>query len=216
VGVLSGRTEHGEQASGQFVQAATELGLIIPISKSFFHEENPYEQDFRQMLADVRARSFDALMLADELPWAGKLLVDMGKMGVTEPILATNKLDSGDLWDEAGKAANNVYVASAVDPESKLAAYVAFRDRFHRRFNADPDYGAAQGYEAFMLFASACQQSSSAAPVVVATTLKTNSWHGIFGEVSFEDSGDVAGRAVVVKHMQDGVFHTVAAEKDVE
>jgi ABC-type branched-subunit amino acid transport system substrate-binding protein len=65
-----------------------------------------------------------------------------------------------------------------------------------------------------MLLVNACLQSDSADPLVVATTLKTNKWKGLFGEVSFNPNGDVVGRVVSIKHMQNGTFHTVAVEKD--
>jgi branched-chain amino acid transport system substrate-binding protein len=216
VGVLFGRTENGESASEQFLTVASALDITVPLTESFFHEPDWSAQDFRPMLAGVRAEQFDALMLADELPWAAKLLVDMGRMGVTEPVLATNKLDSSDVWSLAQGAADRLYVASAVDPESTIPAYLGFRDRFRRRFSAEPSYGASQGYEAFMLFVNACLQSDSADPLVVATTLKTNKWKGLFGEVSFNPDGDVVGRVVSIKHPQNGTFHTVAVERDVK
>jgi ABC-type branched-subunit amino acid transport system substrate-binding protein len=216
VGVLFGRTDHGESASAQFLVAASQMNVTVPLAESFFHDPDWRLQDFRPMLAGVRAKQFDALFLADELPWAAKLLGDMATMGVTQPVLATNKLDSSDVWSLTQGAANNVYVASSVDPESTIPAYLSFRERFRRRFNAEPSYGASQGYEAFMIFVNACLLSNSADPLVVATTLRTNKWNGLFGEVSFTPAGDVVGRVVSIKHMQNGTFHTVAVEKDVE
>jgi branched-chain amino acid transport system substrate-binding protein len=214
VGVLFGRTEHGESASAQFLTLASQMDITVPLTASYFHEPDWSAQDFRLMIAGVREKPFDALMLADELPWAARLLMDMARMGVTQPVLATNKLDSSDVWPLAQGSANRLYVASAVDPESTLPAYVSFRERFRRRFSVEPSYGASQGYEAFMLFVNACLQSNSADPLVVATTLKTNKWKGLFGEVSFNPNGDVVGRVVSIKHLQDGTFHTVAIEKD--
>jgi hypothetical protein len=67
-----------------------------------------------------------------------------------------------------------------------------------------------------MIFVNACLLSNSADPLVVATTLRTNKWNGLFGEVSFTPAGDVVGRVVSIKHMQNGTFHTVAVEKDAE
>lgn len=216
VAMLFGRADHGEAASAQFLVAAKQLDLTVPIVRSYFHDRDWNEEDFRPMLAEVRAKQFDAVMIADELPWAGKLLVDMKRMGVTQPILSTNKLDSSNLYPIAQDAANNLYIASAVDSDSASPAYVAFRDRFQRRYKMAPTSGAIQGYEALKLFVDAATKSSSADPVVVATTLKTNTWKGLFGDVKFRPNGDIIGRTVEIKRMQNGVLTTVAAEKDVE
>jgi branched-chain amino acid transport system substrate-binding protein len=212
VGVLHQRTDQAESAAEYFVSLGGKSGVTVPFVRSFFHEPRWEFQDFRPMLAGVRTEMFDAIMLSDELPWAGRLLTDMAKMGVTQPILATDTLDSAQLWPVAKEAANNLYVASAVDPLSKDPAFVGFRDRFRRRFKADPGYGASQGYETFMLFVKACLLSNSADPVVVATTLRTNKWTELFGEVAFTPEGDVLGRDISIKRMRDGVFGTVAVE----
>ena len=160
------------------------------------------------MIAGIRKQKFDAILFADVLPWAGKVLKDMQEMGLTEPIIATDKLDEKSLWAIAGTAANGLYVTSAVDPNSQLGQYVGFRARFRKRFGEDPDYGAAQGYEALMLIANAATMSKSADPLVLSTTLRTNKWNGLFGPFSFDHNGDVLNRELTLKRMQDGIFYT--------
>ena len=216
VGLLFGRADHGNLASDQFLESAKALGVTVPIVRSYFHERAWREQDFRQMIGEVRATEFDALMIADELPWAGKLIVDLQKMGVTAPLMSTYKLESTNLWPITGNGANNLYVASPVNTDSILPEYVAFAVRFRQRFKQLPNADAIEGYQALKTFVQACEKSGSADPVVVATTLKTNKWTGLFGEVSFKQDGDLVGRNVEIKRMQDGVFRTVAAEKDSE
>jgi len=210
VGALFGRTDHGVMASAEFIEVAKTAGLHTPFLESFLHQVRADRQDFRPVVAAIRGRQFDAIMLADELPWAGKLLRDMLTMGVTQPILATDKLDSTEVWASAGVAANNLYVASAIDPDSTLPGFAGFRERFQRRFNTAPGYGAAQGYSAFMLFVNAALRSGSVDPLVVATTLKTNVWADILGDMSFDNSGNIVGRDITIKHMRDGVFRTVS------
>jgi len=41
---------------------------------------------------------------------------------------------------------------------------------------------------------------------VVATTIRTNTWDGLFGKVSFTKDGQVEGRKVIVKRIQNGRF----------
>lgn len=209
VGVLYSRADHGEAAMKQYLTAAGRLGLNTPFMRSFFHEPQWRRQDFRETIATFRSLPFDAIMLADELPWASKLLKDLDLMGVTQPILATDKLDSMQVWQVAGTSANRLYVASTVDPESTSPEYRAFRDRFIRRFKVPPGYGASQGYEAMTLLINAITKSGSADPIVVSTTLKTNSWPGLFGDYTFDQDGDVEGRSISIKRLQDGAFTTV-------
>jgi len=220
IGILYGRNDHGESASGLFLEKAKGDGLTIPFFKSYLEEPDWMSQDFRPVVADIGKKSFDAIMIADQLPWAAKVLVDMGRMGLTQPILATDKLDSEQIWQVAQAASNNVYVASAVDPTSTVPAYAAFRERFRRRYKdangnpVNPGYGASQGYETMMTFVNAVLLSRSADPIVVATTLRTVKWSGLFGDFTFEPNGDIDGRTISIKRMQNGTFRTVGAMKE--
>jgi len=213
IGVVYGRTDHGEAASGQFVARAKAENLQIAFFRSFLHESDWVNQDFRPLVGEMRREDFDAVMLADQLPWAAKMLVDMARMGLNQPIIATDKVDSLQVWTIAQVAANNLYVASSVNPDSKEPAYLSFRERFRTRFGADPGYGASQGYEAMKLYIDAVTLSQSADPVVVATTLRSvtmaQPWRGLFGPFSFSSNGDVQNRAISIKKMEQGRFATV-------
>lgn len=210
IGILYGQHEHGVTASGMFLADAKSDGLEVPFFRSYLGEKDWVSQDNRPLVAEIMKTNYDAIMLADVLPWAAKLIVDMARMGVMKPIFATDKLDSLQVWQIAQVAANNLYVASVVDPESQEPEYAKFREAFRKRYNSDPGYGASQGYESFQLFVKACELSQSADPIVLATTLRTVRWHGIFGEYAFAQNGDILGRDVSVKKMHDGRFTTVS------
>jgi branched-chain amino acid transport system substrate-binding protein len=213
LGVFYGRFEQGEALASWFPLYAVRDGLTPLYYRSYLPARDYRRQDFRGLLATMRTVETDAILLADQLPWAAKVLVDMQAMGFTQPILAGDKLDSSDVWRLAGTAANNLYVASAVDPDSKEPDYLSFQRRFFDRFKTQPGYGSSQGYEAFNLFVKAAERSQSVDPVVIATTLKTNEWRGIFGPFAFSTDGAIRGRKVIIKRMRDGVFTTVGAEE---
>jgi branched-chain amino acid transport system substrate-binding protein len=209
--VVHGRGDHGELASAAFLARTSRVDNALKLASlnSFFYEPDWARQDFRPMIASLRAKQFDSIFLAALLPHAAKLLVDLMQMGVTQPIIATDKLDAVGLADDAGAAANGLYVASSVNPESTEPAFVAFRDRFSKRYGSNPGYGAAQGYESFMAFAQAANLSQSADPLVLATTLRTKIWNGLFGTYNFTPTGDIRGRDITIKQMRDGQFHPI-------
>jgi len=213
IGVLYGRFEQGEALARWFPNYATRQGLVPAYFRSYMPAADFRRQDFRQLLGTMRTESTDAILLSDQLPWAGKVLLDMAAMGFDQPVLSGDKLDSSDVWRVANTAANNLYIASAVDPESKSPDFIAFRERFNNRFKSSPGYGSTQGYESFNLWVRAAERSESVDPVVLATTLKTNEWTGLFGPFAFTTDGAITGRSVIIKRMQDGVFKTVAAHE---
>jgi branched-chain amino acid transport system substrate-binding protein len=209
VGVVYARTEDGEEASDHVISGLRDAGIDVALVRSYMPKARPRRVDYRPLAAAFKEQPLDAVVLADELPRAAGVIDDFVRMGYTGPILATDKLDSVDLSPEAGPAADSVYVASAVDPTYDGPAYRAFRDRFRRRWGRDPGYRASQGYEAMHLLIDAVLTSRSADPIVLATTLRTRRWEGLFGRYSFDEHGEIVGRQVSIKHMQHGRFETV-------
>jgi branched-chain amino acid transport system substrate-binding protein len=213
IGILYSRIEESEAFAQEFSLRAIQEGLVPAYFRSYLPDPDYTANDFRVMLASASDKPADAILLADRLPWAGKMLTDMQAMGMPQPVLAGDNLDSDSTWAVAGKAAERLNIASFVDPESAEPAFAAFRARFQKRFGSPPDYGAAQGYAAFRLYVNAVERSRSSAPIVVATTIRTNTWDGIFGKVSFSKEGEVDGRKILIKRIQDGRFVPVREVK---
>jgi branched-chain amino acid transport system substrate-binding protein len=219
VGVLYARTDHGESASRAFIANATQRGIRAAFLRSYHPVKGNWRtRDFRQLAAEVRSFAFDALLVADTLPAGGKLIHDLVRMGVTQPILATDKLDPEGLRQIAGEhAARNVFSATAFDPSSATPEYKSFRERFLMRYKAEPNYAAAQGYEGFMLAARASVASRTAAPLVLATTIRlAPSWTGLFGTYAFRHDGDMSGRRIAIARIGDRGLQTEYASEGAE
>jgi ABC-type branched-subunit amino acid transport system substrate-binding protein len=213
VGVFYARSPGGDSLGSRLISSVEDNNLQLVYSRSYLADDVDWQnQDFRPMIAEIGKDSVDAVMIADQLPRGAKLVADMGRMRMNKPIIGCDKFDDRALWEIAGPAANRVYVASAVDPDATTPEFVAFKQRFRRRWNADPGYGASQGYEAFMVLVEAGIESGTADPLVVATTLRAGRWKGLFGEFTFSSSGDVEGRHLSIKRMEDGRFTTVPFE----
>jgi ABC-type branched-subunit amino acid transport system substrate-binding protein len=216
---LYARTDHGETASRAFIAHMAQRGVRLAFLRSYHPVKGDWRsRDFRQLAAEIRSIGFDALMVADALPAGGKLIHDLVRMGVTQPILATDKLDPEGLRQIAGEhAARNVYSATAFDPSAATAEYQAFRRNFVKRYNYEPSYAAAQGYEAFMLTAHAHHASRTAAPLVLATTIRlAPSWTGLFGNYSFRNDGDMNGRRIAIARIGDRGMQTEYAWEGAE
>jgi branched-chain amino acid transport system substrate-binding protein len=210
VGIFYARSPVGESLAPLIQAQTVNKGVEVAFLRSFLaRDEDWQDEDFRPMIAEIRKDQFDAVMIADQLPRAAKLVMDLRKMGMDKPIIANDKLDSGRLWDVAQQAANDVYVASTVDPSSTTPRFLEFKQRFRKRWGEDPGYGASQGYEALMMLADAGRESDSADPLVVATTLRAYKWDGLFGKYEFAQNGDIEGRHITIKRQMNDQFTTV-------
>jgi branched-chain amino acid transport system substrate-binding protein len=219
IGIIYGRFEGGETLAREFALHHRELlsGGPDPISMSdsrrppilaFFRSYLPspksgYEgADHREMLEEISRFKIDALLLADQFPWAAKMLKDMRTMGINKPIFGGELLDSSQAWRLAGRDAEGLFVASAVDPQSDSKNFDAFAKDFkEKNDDRSPGYGSSQGYQAFNLLVQAIIESECTNPIVLAITLRTGSWKGLFGTYTFDDNNAILGHDVVVKQV---------------
>ena len=174
--------------------------------------------DHRELLEEVTKFEVDVLLLADQFPWAAKMMRDMRQMGVTQPVLGGELLDSSQAWRRAGEAADNLYVATVVDPQSRSQEYKEFQARFREYFSGrSAGYGSVQGYEAFNLLFNAIVESKCTNPQVLATTLRTTQWEGVFGYYHFDNTNAIIGRDVHIKKVYfvdgRGSFSTIFPPK---
>jgi branched-chain amino acid transport system substrate-binding protein len=209
VAVFFARTAGGESAGAHYISHMRDAGINVRFTRSYLPRPFPERTDFRHLIVDMDQHGLDAVMIADQLPRAAELIVDLRKMGFHGPVLGSDKLDDRHVWALSGGAAQDLYVASAVDPSSPTAAYVAFRERYMRRWSEEPSYAASQGYDALRLLIDAMLASQAIDPLIVSTTLRTRDWAGLFGDYSFAWSGDIQKRRVFVKRMDAGRFVTV-------
>jgi branched-chain amino acid transport system substrate-binding protein len=212
--VLYARTALGESLAPSLVSQLAKQGMELTFYRSYLPLEDWRHQDFRAMIADLIQKPFDAILLVDQLPRAARLVSDLRRMGLRQPILGGDKLDSPQLWEIAGQAADGLYAVSAVDTSTQTPGYVAFRQSFSKRYGVEPGYGASQGYESVRLLIEAVLESKSADPIVLATTLRVGKWKGIFGPFSFSRHGDIVGRSLSTKRMNDGIFASVPSAKE--
>jgi branched-chain amino acid transport system substrate-binding protein len=215
VAILYARTPLGESLAPSLVSQLAKQEIELTFYRSYLPHEDWHHQDFRAMIADLMQERFDAVLVVDELPRAAGLVSDLRRMGIKQPILGGDKLDSPVLSEMAGQAADGVYAVSAVDFSAQTPEYAAFRQRFRKRYGAEPGYGASQGYDSLRLLIEAVLESRSADPIVLATTLRVAKWRGIFGPFSFSREGNIVGRSLFTKRMNSGIFAAIPPGKDV-
>ena len=78
---------------------------------------------------------------------------------------------------------------------------------FQKRYGLLPDVWAAQGYDAVKVLAHAMEEAGTTVPEKVAEVLhSTKDWPGVTGLHTFDENGDVIGKGIVKKRVQNGKF----------
>lgn len=194
---------YGRGLANAIEDHATGAGIRIVDRISYYGDLN----DLKYLHEKWRALGFDGIFVAETIPHGAELIAKMREVGIQEPVMAGNALDSPALPEIAGEAAEGVVVGSVVNFQDERPIVQDFVRAFREKYGTFPNQWAAQGYDAVRLLAAAMEKAGTAEPAAVAETLRgMKSWPGVAGFHTYDESGDVDGELVVLKTVRQGMF----------
>lgn len=201
------KDKNSQDMANYFEQRARELGLTIV-------DRRPYlqgSQDFSGIIQNWKdLYQFDALFLAANVPEGVNFIIQARKMGLSVPIIGGGGLDTHQLMETAGTAAEGVIVPEVFVHDDNWPAYRHFSEIFTKKYHQPAHTQAALGYDAVHLLAQAIRQANSSVPDKIAQALHdTKKWPGASGEFTFDDKGDIPGKKIGMKVVRGGKFETV-------
>jgi len=122
-------------------------------------------------------------------------------------VIGGNGLNSPQVPQVAGAAANGTLVGSPWFIDKQDEANKSFVARYQAKYNMAPDQFAAQAYDTLFIVAKAITAAGEANPQKIRDALGKVTHNGVMGPFSFtpdRDPADTSG--VVVIEMKDGKF----------
>ncbi|MBY0110885.1 ABC transporter substrate-binding protein [Patescibacteria group bacterium] len=164
---------------------------------------NPGETDMRTQIAKLKTTNADIYMLVSMSPELEIITHQMRELGVTAPLTSIESFE----WTTQPELFEGMWFVNAADPTTEFVA------KYEARYGTAPTVGAANGYDAVMLFVKGVE---SAAQGVMKPTSEqvTNALHnirdhkGAVGELSVDDDGLVVSEPVV-RTIQNGKPMTI-------
>jgi len=205
--VLNDRGNYGEELANSFINSASEYGIQIKYSRSFFVQKTY----FANLIADLKSRTFDvnAIFIATSANTGGQIIKQsrrMELMGIDEkgeeikmPFIGGDSLAyAEELWKVAGKAAEGLVVPTVYNDTLKIVQQFEkhFREEYKEDTELEPEQSVALGYDAVHLLVYAMDKADSIVPIEVATQLHymSNGWKGVTGIHKYQQTGELDGK----------------------
>lgn len=200
--VLNERTDYGEEVASKFYSSAVKFGIKTVYQRSYFQNT----EDFRDMIAEFKGKSFDAIFIAGNYVAGARLIKQIQEMGIQTHYLGSDAMDSNKIANLSKGAADGIVVPKAYNPQCSLAE--VFAEKFRKKYyGIPPDSWAAQGYDTIGLLAHIMKQTKSTVPMVVGTTLRyMPPWQGITGLHRFNGNGEMLCKRYYFYQLRDGEF----------
>ena len=212
IAILSARSDNANEMATSFANQAASLGMQIVSQISFF----PGRDNFRDILADLGAKQFDAVFLAADDETSRKIVRQSIEMNLKAPFLIGNYADILELKAAFGDRSPFLVVPLMFNAYADRGDVRAFRQAYRARFGQDADGWAALGYDAIAMLAAAMEQAKTTVPLSVASLLRYSfSWNGLTGRHSFDREGSIYTKVLDFASLENGQIRFYSPETGV-
>ncbi len=194
VAVIRTNTRYGRVGIMEYSGAAVRLGHPMMIEERF----NDGETDFTMQLNNIKRVSPDAILIWANAKESALILKQVRKMGMNQPVYASDRVVSKEFLDLAGDLAEGVISTSPYDPTSGNRKLEAFKKAYMERFGMEPDVFAAHAYDGMSLIVKAIERVGLNRVLIrdILTDLKSfQGYEGVTGKIildeSWNDIGDI-------------------------
>jgi branched-chain amino acid transport system substrate-binding protein len=209
------RSDYGRALANAFEEHSTGLGISVTARASYEPSAMFDARSFEPTLLQWKLLEIDAIFLAGEVPLAGRLIAEMRRLGLDQPVLGGDAMSIPELVTGGGAAVEGTVVAAAFHRAEPRPEVARFTRAFQERYSTDPDPGAALAYDAVYALARALEHAKSGTPDDIARALRDlPAWAGVTGPIAFDDKGDLRSRDIIKLVVRGGRFEPVAAPKE--
>jgi len=201
VAVIDDRTAFGQGLADEFKKQARASGMTVAA-----HEYTSDKAvDFTSILTRLKSKKVEAIFFGGYAPQGGPMARQIKALGINARLLGGDTICTAEMGKLGGEAVgSNVLCSQGGALLDKAAAGPAFKAKFKKRFNADPDVYAASYYDAVQLFAAAMQKANSVDAGRVAGAISTGNYAGVAGTYAFDGKGDMKSSPVTIFTFKNG------------
>jgi branched-chain amino acid transport system substrate-binding protein len=179
------------------------------IDKVYDEEYQPATQDFTSILAVLKSKNPDLILVAGHEENALNFIRQSQATDVNPKMAVfTVGPPTGDFRTTLGKAAEYVYGITPWLPDMDVGGEIfktarEFAKQFQERFGYQADYHVASGAADVLAFKFAIEKAGTLDPKKVRAALASLDVETLYGRVKFEPTGQIAMGQVLVQ-IQDG------------
>ncbi|KXL53974.1 leucine-, isoleucine-, valine-, threonine-, and alanine-binding protein precursor [Anaerotignum neopropionicum] len=202
-----------------FQQAFEGMGGTIVANETY----QTNESDFNAILTTIKAANPDCIFAPSSIATATLLLPQAQANGITAQIIASDTWENETIISAAGSAAEGVALSTFFDEHDDTNPVAKeFVEGFKAYLNSNPQNltsnggsdgvaaVSALGYDAYMSIYEALKSldgSDALNSVALRDALKTSSFTGVTGAISFDENGDAIKNVAYIKQIKDGKFN---------
>jgi len=182
VAIIRINDRYGRFGVLKFKDASRRLGHPVVIEQKYFQGDT----DFRRQLRIINESRVQAVVIWGDGKPAGLIIKQMRGMGMKQRVFGSFRTVSDELFEFAGAAAEGMEAVYPFDPTRDDPGWVAFKERFRKKYNREPEVFASLAYDTMnILLQSICKAGLNRGAIRDALT-GTEQYKGVTGEMNFD------------------------------
>ncbi|MGE5174176.1 MAG: branched-chain amino acid ABC transporter substrate-binding protein [Betaproteobacteria bacterium] len=199
VAIIHDKTAYGQGLADYFKKAlGDKVGIV------YYGGIIQRDPDYKAVLTTIKDNRPDLYFFGGIYPEAGRLVRQAKEIGLNIPMITGDGVFDPTFISIAGKAAEGTYVTFGKEPAS-LASAQSFIQKYKAKYG-DPGPYSIYAYDAANIILAAIAQTGTTDGAKVAEYISKTTFHGAFGDISFDKNGDVAKAPYVIWQVRDGKF----------
>jgi branched-chain amino acid transport system substrate-binding protein len=162
------------------------------------------DKDFGASLTKIAAKKPDVIAIGGLFPEATQIIAQAGKLGIKAHLLGGNGLNSTQMYQVAGPAAQGVVVGAAWFIGGKYTGNLEFVHRFKAKYGNNPDQFAAQAYAAAQVVAVLAKSGATTKDAMLSGLRNLHVVQTVLGPIAFDQNRDVRAAPVVLQIVKGG------------
>ena len=182
VALLRANDRYGRFGVLKFKDASRRLGHPVMMEQKYM----PGDTDFRRALRIINESGVDGIVLWGDAAPAGTILKQMREMGMKQRVFGSFRVLGDDMLRNAGGAAEGLEIVYPFDPTRDDPVWVAFTQRFQKRFDTRPEAFASLAYDTMnILLRAICDAGLNRGRIRDALT-GVERYKGVTGDMVFD------------------------------
>lgn len=202
VAIIHDKTAYGQGLADYFKHA-----LVPAVQVVHYGAIVQRDSDYKAVLTAIKETKADLYFFGGIYPEAGRLVRQAKEIGMNIPMLTGDGVYDPTFINIAGRAAEGTYVTFGKDPAG-LSTAKTFLEKYRRAYGEPGPY-SIYAYDAANIILIAIEKTGSTSGSKMADYISKTTFPGAFGDISFDENGDVTKAPYVVWQVKDGAFKQV-------
>jgi len=199
VAIIHDKTAYGQGLADYFKKSLGDRVQVV-----YYGGIIQRDPDYKAVLTTIKQGKPDAYFFGGIYPEAGRLVRQAKEIGMNVPMVTGDGVYDPTFINIAGKAAEGTYVTFGKEPAG-LSSAKSFMEKYKAKYGEPGPY-SIYAYDAANIILTAIAETKTTDGAKVADYISRKTFHGAFGDISFDKNGDVTKAPYVIWQVKGGKF----------